>query len=339
MLCSVSGDKPSGSTWLDRLRSSRGLSGANDDDAGEAHLSLDHFLRRNYRRELAGDPPMNVASDDPPSAPTPSNRELTESPREEDEKYGGDGEWYGVMSDVLSELFNFGGATPSSTISRKKFRRKQPNPRHCPVEAPNNLAVMNLGDSNILPGVREFATTSLNSDNKKPAPEKRERRRRIVEPEEVEEEEKGERDLVGYSRSEVTVIDTSFEIWKSEKLVFRRKSVWKVRDKKGKSRIISAKKKKKRKCSVSDDEIGRKNKKMKTSSAIPNNNPQNQEEDVYEDLENDIDRVHESRFYPRNQEKKAHKGHPQAGRTTNHKVTSEPLRFDGFKIPTEQVKT
>uniref|UniRef100_A0A2P2QEF7 Uncharacterized protein MANES_01G043100 n=1 Tax=Rhizophora mucronata TaxID=61149 RepID=A0A2P2QEF7_RHIMU len=38
-----------------------------------------------------------------------------------------------------------------------------------------------------------------------------------------------------YSKSEVTVIDTSCEVWKFDKLVFRKKNVWKVRDKKGRT--------------------------------------------------------------------------------------------------------
>ncbi|CAN6709283.1 unnamed protein product [Malus baccata var. baccata] len=54
------------------------------------------------------------------------------------------------------------------------------------------------------------------------------------EEEEEEEEDKGE--MKGYSRSEVTVIDTSCGVWKTDKLVFRRKNVWKVREKKVKGR-------------------------------------------------------------------------------------------------------
>ncbi|TQD94526.1 hypothetical protein C1H46_019771 [Malus baccata] len=42
--------------------------------------------------------------------------------------------------------------------------------------------------------------------------------------------------MKGYSRSEVTVIDTSCGVWKTDKLVFRRKNVWKVREKKVKGR-------------------------------------------------------------------------------------------------------
>lgn len=61
---------------------------------------------------------------------------------------------------------------------------------------------------------------------------------------EAEEDEREERELVGYSTSEVTVIDTSFGVWKSEKVVFRRRNVWKVREKRRKVRSFGRKKRK-----------------------------------------------------------------------------------------------
>ncbi|KAL1225628.1 hypothetical protein V5N11_008126 [Cardamine amara subsp. amara] len=284
MLSSVIDDKPAASTWLDRLRLNRGLSTTDDDDASGNPLTLDDFLHRNHHTEITGDLATTSASDSPP---TPSDPELVESPLEEPP---GNGEWYGVMSDVLSELFNFGGSSQSSTISgKKKLPRKQSNPKHCSVETPNNvLPLLNQksDETNCLPNVREFAMSSRSSYNKKPAAAPR---RDVAEGDGVdEEEEKGEKDLVGFSRSEVTVIDTSFKIWKSEKLVFRRRNVWKVRDKKGNSRVVSSKtkqmkmkkkKKKKRKCEVGDDEIARKSKKMKISTSVPDNIPRYQIED------------------------------------------------------------
>ncbi|XP_024007117.1 uncharacterized protein LOC18012403 [Eutrema salsugineum] len=288
-LSSVIDDKPVASTWLDRLRLSRGLSTTDDDDASGNPLSLDDFLRRNYHNEITGDP----ASDSPPSAPILSALELPEIPLDPNPGE----EWYGVMSDVLSELFNFGGSSRSSTIPGKKLPRKQSNPRHCSVETLADVPLLNQKrDSNCLPGAREFATSSRSSYNKKPAPEKRERRRSVAEADGVEEEERGEKDLVGFSRSEVTVIDTSFKIWKSEKLVFRRRNVWKVRDKRGKSRVVSSKKKtmkklkkkkkkKKRKCDVDDGENSGKCKKMKISGSVPDNNPRYQIEEVHNDPE------------------------------------------------------
>ncbi|CAF2144679.1 unnamed protein product [Brassica napus] len=261
----LSSDTPvASSTWLDRLRLSKGLSTTEDEDASGTPLSLDDFLRRNHS-----------TSDSPPSAPTPSDPELTDSPSDPNP-----GEWYGVMSDVLSELFNYSGSSRSTaTVPVKKLPRKQSNPKHCSVETPPPPP----------PQRPKFAT------------EKREKkRRRVVEEEddgveEEEEEEEGEKDLVGFSRSEVTVIDTSFKIWKAEKVVFRRRNVWKVRDKKGNSRgvvsskkkkkkkTIKMKKKKKRKCDVDGGEIGRKSKKMKLSRSVSDNSPHYSSEDLRDD--------------------------------------------------------
>ena len=39
-------------------------------------------------------------------------------------------------------------------------------------------------------------------------------------------------DVTEYSRTEVTVIDTSLISWKSRKIIFRKGAVWKIRDKK-----------------------------------------------------------------------------------------------------------
>ncbi|KAM7278760.1 hypothetical protein ACFE04_005894 [Oxalis oulophora] len=69
---------------------------------------------------------------------------------------------------------------------------------------------------------------------------------------EEEEEEKikakkEKEELFEFSRSEVTVIDTSFDVWKFDKLLFRKKNVWKVRDKKGTINAALRRKKIKRK--------------------------------------------------------------------------------------------
>ncbi|KAJ0238089.1 Fantom protein [Hirschfeldia incana] len=266
----LSSDKPvASSTWLDRLRLSKGLSTTEDDDASGNPLRLDDFLRRNHRAD----------TDSPPSAPTASDPELTDSPSDPNQ-----GEWYGVMSDVLSELFNYSGSSRSTTtVPGKKLPRKQSNPKHCSVETPPPPQRV----SSFLP---KFVA------------EKRKRRRSVEEDEDVndveveEEEEEGEKDLVGFSRSEVTVIDTSFKIWKSEKLVFRRRNVWKVRDKKGNSRgvvpskkkkktIKIKKKKKKRKCDVDDGENCRKSKKKKLSRSVSDNSPQYLSEEIRDDPE------------------------------------------------------
>ena len=83
--------------------------------------------------------------------------------------------------------------------------------------------------------------------------------------EEEELEERGEREMKGYSKSEVTVIDTSCEVWKTEKVVFRRKSVWKVREKKSKVRSFGRNKRKVVSGEGGDDGVEERNKEAKVS--------------------------------------------------------------------------
>ncbi|CAN8252192.1 unnamed protein product [Cochlearia groenlandica] len=327
MVSSVIDDKPVACTWLDRLRFSRGVSTTEDEDASGTPLSLDDFLRRNHQTDITGDP---IPSDSPPSDPIQSDPELPETPSDPNRD-----EWYGVMTDVLSELFNFSdGSSRSSAISNKKLPRKQSNPKHCSVDKPEDVSLLNPR--------RDFAAPSRDSYSKKPVTEKRGRKRSLPEADDVaeEEEEKGEKDLIGFSRSEVTVIDTSFNIWKSEKLVFRRRNVWKVRDKKGKSRPVSPKKNKtvkkikkkkmkikknkKRKRDVDDDDddddIAEKRKKMKISRSAQDNNPQ------YEDVSDDPESSNANRILLNcllNREKRALSVYAQATKNSE----PDPLSY------------
>ncbi|KAL5567665.1 hypothetical protein UlMin_024240 [Ulmus minor] len=225
MLCSEPAGK-SGPNWLDRLRSNKGFPTGDDHD-------LDHFLTQNPN-------PSSSESTPPEASGRLANR--TENPRRS-------GEWFGVMSNVLSELFFMGGSDESSRLSGKRIPRKQTNPRICVISSGNNT------DSSNTSVLEQKKVESLNSDSNSLMEIKGGNvRRRVVDVdiddeeedrvEEQEEEEKGEKELKGYSRSEVTVIDTSCGLWKSEKLVFRRKNVWKVREKKSKLRNFGKKKRK-----------------------------------------------------------------------------------------------
>lgn len=137
-----------------------------------------------------------------------------------------DKQLFNVMTDVLNELFNFGDRCGNST-KLTKSARKQTNPRICAVSggdaAAGKVALLRSGDSNSgVEGVK------------------------VLDRLEAEGEGAGrEANLVGFSRTEVTVIDTSYESWKFEKLLYRRKNVWKVRDKKGRSENVGGKKKRK----------------------------------------------------------------------------------------------
>ncbi|PIN01265.1 hypothetical protein CDL12_26226 [Handroanthus impetiginosus] len=157
------------------------------------------------------------------SDPKPNSERICDPAHNEDKQL------FNIMSDYLNELFNFGDKCSNPT-QFKKSARKQTNPRICTFSnngshEGKNVAVelLRSGDSNSgVEGVKELCKWE-------------------------NEGEEAERDvnLTGFSRTEVTVIDTSYEMWKFEKLLYRKKNVWKVRDKKGKSEISGRKKKRK----------------------------------------------------------------------------------------------
>ncbi|KAL7108157.1 hypothetical protein ACP275_06G097800 [Erythranthe tilingii] len=230
MLCPAPTGK-SGKSWLDRLRTAKGFpeNGVND---------LEQFLQNpnSPTHEMPQSKPNSASISDPPE--------------------GKDEQLFSMMSNVLNELFNFGDKC-SNSAKVKKSARKQTNPRICAV--PNNggdasnaasvkVALLRSGDSNSgVEGVRELCKW----DN-----------------EGGEEGFGRDGNLIGFSRTEVTVIDTSYECWKFDKLLYKKKNVWKVRDKKGKCEIVGSKKKKK--VSVETEENQRGGKKSKVDDFSSN---------------------------------------------------------------------
>ncbi|BBG98434.1 hypothetical protein Prudu_007839 [Prunus dulcis] len=226
MLCSVPANK-SGSNWLDRLRSNKGL------PTGD-NLDLDHFLSRN----------TNSSSE----FPTPNVSSSTESTRPGSDRVVNQSTTSCPNRDNQGEAF---------------IGLKQANPRVCVTSTANsdsNAATANAteekssdwgrNDENVLDKAAcldsQNGSLMKNKDLGNVGGEEGE------EVEEEEEEEKEElRELKGYSISEVTVIDTSCGVWKTEKVVFRRKNVWKVREKKAKVRKFGRRKRK-----VVDEEVG-----------------------------------------------------------------------------------
>lgn len=119
---------------------------------------------------------------------------------------------------------------------RKRSFRKQSNPKICllsssgsvgesclvvaggvpalsPSSADNSIAEAKRSDDRLVPGKQGVADSA--------GPE-----------EEISQAVAVDLDLSAFSRAEVTIIDTSAPVWKSEKLIFRKGSVWKIRDKK-----------------------------------------------------------------------------------------------------------
>lgn len=310
MLCSLSTGK-SGSNWLDRLRSNKGFPAADN-------LDLDQFLTDHH----------NSVSDSPPTNPSNSiensNSESTQSDNKrvttdrsqaaETSSESGDKEWFGVMSNVLCDLFNMDDPSEKiSRFSRKKSTRKQTNPKFCDVSTTPITAndIESTGKDEYV----QAATVSLHSDNNSNVGINADCREDDVD----EEKEKGgsgggggsDRELKGYSRSEVTVIDTSFEVWKFDKLVFRRKNVWKVRDKKGKSWTFGSKKRKRNQLESGNGNVGMK-KKAKTSNSefglskdsnggdfiLPSNDkPQDEKREVCKDILDDHFQVPRKRIH------------------------------------------
>ncbi|KAI8565142.1 hypothetical protein RHMOL_Rhmol03G0237700 [Rhododendron molle] len=209
MLCSIPTGK-SGSKWLDRLRSSKGFPAAHND------LDLDQFLSNSN----PPDPDIGPESE----RPVPNRNQTTPEAHREN----GEREWLGLMSNVLSELFNMGEKTDDLTRG-KKCSRKQPNPRVCAVSTSSNVETVPSSGENSCADVKE-----------------RSERLRAAREENVdfEEDEDCYGDLSGFSRTEVTVIDSSCASWKNEKLLFRRKNMWRVREKKSRSVRVGAKKRK-----------------------------------------------------------------------------------------------
>nr|KYP34678.1 hypothetical protein KK1_044348 [Cajanus cajan] len=126
------------------------------------------------------------------------------------------------ITTMLAELFNM-GATLTKTY--KKCPRKQTNPKIFLPSSSSSAAAATT--SNVvsaapsadaaLPEVEEDAAADRGDD------------------------EEGN-ELKGFTKSEVTVIDTSCPGWKVDKFVFRKNNVWKVRERKSKTKI-SAKRK------------------------------------------------------------------------------------------------
>ncbi|KAL2542371.1 hypothetical protein Adt_03349 [Abeliophyllum distichum] len=218
MLCSVSAGK-SGPNWLDRLRSSRGF------PSGDA-ADLENFLNNPISPELKQPDPIPDHNPDPNS---PRNVPVFDRIRKEDNQL------FDVMSNVLFELFNFGDSNSGNFPKIKKSCRKQSNPRIC---IPSN----NGSNENI--NVHSEKASISDDDNSQVAGVKEPSENlKLRENEEEGDGNKG--NLLGFSQTEVTVIDTSYKSWKFEKLLYRKKNVWKVRDKKGASVNVGNKRKRK----------------------------------------------------------------------------------------------
>ncbi|KAI3735471.1 hypothetical protein L6452_14970 [Arctium lappa] len=214
MLCSKS------SKWLHRLRSSRGFP---DSD----HINLEHFLSNSLHKI---DPQTSTDSAPPDKRPRLEKRDDGEAIQGRD-----------MINNALSELFQMGEFQDKSRIKRKKSCRKQQCPRICVLSTNSDAQDVPVQkDKDSSPSPLPLPLTPNNRRKGKELNQELKVKERVE-----EEEEKCHWDLSGYSQTEVTVIDTSVPSWKFEKMLYRRKNVWKVGDKKGKGLMSSDRKKRK----------------------------------------------------------------------------------------------
>ncbi|KAI4307026.1 hypothetical protein L6164_030261 [Bauhinia variegata] len=220
MLCSAPPGK-STSNWLDRLRSIKGIPTGDD-------LDLDFFLSNSDSAHSNSEATQLTQK-------RVRNRTLSSEISSADVDR--------PMSSVLAELFNMGGSLcQSSKLSGKKCPRKQNNPKFFFASSLSNSGIKEKDsdctrkDDNV-----PAATTSFNNDRVDMKEESLDCGDILDDEKEMEQ---NGNDLLGFSKSEVTVIDTSCPVWKVDKLVFRKNDVWKVREKKGKSKPFVRKKRK-----------------------------------------------------------------------------------------------
>ncbi|KAK9145966.1 hypothetical protein Sjap_005869 [Stephania japonica] len=216
MICSTSTTK-STKNWLDRLCSLKGFSPLNDD------ADLEDFLIRNPK----SDPYLTPQNTD--------QNQVTDRPKQHDldENRTKRDDWFDVISSSLAELFVMGESKRFSCHETRSSRKKRQNPRLCAIPASATASVddFSLNDAKQVGegGDDRVATLSPSSADNSVVGAKTKKRNGG-----------GDRDMFTaavmeaeadrYSRVDVTVIDTSAPVWRSERMIFRKESMWKVKD-------------------------------------------------------------------------------------------------------------
>ncbi|KAL4187282.1 hypothetical protein AMTRI_Chr09g18200 [Amborella trichopoda] len=189
---------PGAHNWLDKLRSSKGFPLDNG-------LNLENFLKSSSpspNPNFSGDVSPPLLCHSPENSLNLINASGFSATKRDP------GAWFDIMTDVLSDLFNMEGSYDFRRLRDSRDRkngRKQSRPRICALSAEElpNFSARNNADNNsgVGGGSRDDADVDISS----------------------------------CSRTEVTVIDTSIATWKSEKVIYRKAHVWKVRERKGNS--------------------------------------------------------------------------------------------------------
>ncbi|XP_072976059.1 uncharacterized protein [Typha angustifolia] len=216
MQCSIS-TASSSSNWLDRLHTSKGFSIPTD-------LDLDHFLTSTPNSNHNPNPNPN-SKNEVDSSSVRRRRKGVPPDSSAASKIGDKkSHLFDLMSSVLAELFVMGDGTLSE--GKRKSSRKQANPRVCINSA---SASANGGGGGGVPPAASPSSADNSVAEAKKGQGKGRRKRGPASGAAVAVD--SDRRLL-CSKTEVTVIDTSAPVWKSQKLIFRKGMVWKVRDKK-----------------------------------------------------------------------------------------------------------
>ncbi|KAG9455235.1 hypothetical protein H6P81_008139 [Aristolochia fimbriata] len=227
MLCSIK----SNSDWLHRLRASKGF-------PAESALDLENFLSSSPNPdpllESRTSASIPSADDSKRAASLPEMKSKNSVAQHSCEK----DQWVDIMNNVLAELFNMGGRDYPK-MQALKSARKQPNPKICVISTSTSMQ-----DSCMLEGQIPAMSPSSADNSVAEAKDGGKESGFVEAEEEISQAVGADVDSDLFSRTVVTIIDTSAPNWKSEKLLLRKKNVWKIRDKKRKLVDTSRKKRK-----------------------------------------------------------------------------------------------
>ncbi|CAM8925237.1 unnamed protein product [Rhodiola kirilowii] len=193
--------------WLDKLRKVNGLTSEDDGQSLDYFLSIQQQQQQQQVHDVDDDlHPVRRRASQPESEPQDENDVST------------------GMANMLSNLFSDGGC--GDRISNFKAPRKQPSPKICVFSASVEEKGSNESDR-VVDDDDVFGRKDVNRNRNVKS-------KRKVRPGMEEVEEEGRRfedcDLVGFSRTDVCIIDSSSPLWKFDKYLFRKKNVWKARD-------------------------------------------------------------------------------------------------------------
>ncbi|KAF6159619.1 hypothetical protein GIB67_034581 [Kingdonia uniflora] len=233
------------SNWLDRLHTSKGL-------PIETNLDFEHFINPNTNPN-PNSIPKSIPISNSIKPPIPKSSSRSQKDRENPPK---ENSMFDIMTNVLAELFIMGDSSTRCRVDEKKKPRKQSNPKPFGVSSGNELCLSEVG---VEEAIEEGKGVEVEEECGG-SPQRPRKKRRTV-------------DCV--NNVEVTIIDTSTSGWKTDKVIYRKGNVWRVREETTVSRKVSWGRDK-RKASQLDKESGviKKKKKKKKRKLLLSSPPE-----------------------------------------------------------------